>query len=149
MDALERVQRIAEALLNDRGKLTEADTNKALDDAVALVNSYKIASNGRWALDGLRVVLRERYCVQSKQFKVAAISENTNGFGLNQFIFVAQDGTAWQGCAAKAYARYKLNDVLHVRIIQGEPDFTSHGFEIPEPRGNGKAPPEVVAAIWK
>lgn len=34
-----------------------------------------------------------------KIFKVAAVSSNTNSFGLKQMVVVAEDGTAYKTCA--------------------------------------------------
>ena len=34
----------------------------------------------------------------SKVFKVVAVSENTNSFGLQEMVMVAKDGTAFKGC---------------------------------------------------
>lgn len=35
----------------------------------------------------------------SKEFKIIAISENSNSFGLKQFLAVARDGSAFKACA--------------------------------------------------
>lgn len=34
----------------------------------------------------------------SQDFKIVAVSSNTNSFGLKQMIMVAKDGTAFKGC---------------------------------------------------
>lgn len=33
-----------------------------------------------------------------KEFKVVAVSENTNSFGLKQMVMVAKDGSSFRGC---------------------------------------------------
>jgi len=79
-------------------------------------------------------------------FIIAAISSNTNSFGLNQFVFVAQTGEAWTGLANKIYCRHKQGDVLALPEDRGI-GLSQHGFEcpdqIPEP-----APQNVVAEVW-
>lgn len=91
-----------------------------------------------------------------KAFRVAAISHNMNSFGLRQFIFVAQDGTAWQACGNLGrVAAYPQGSEHAIRLDEnGEPDFTQHLFEIPEPfpetdlAPKGRAPQGIVDEIW-
>ena len=82
-----------------------------------------------------------------KQFKVAAISSNANSFGLNRFVFVAQDGEAWAGHKAKQYT-----PVTQGQVVSLENPFNNAlikmGFEIPE-RLSPDCPKGAVKEIWK
>jgi hypothetical protein len=42
--------------------------------------------------------LKEAMSIVSKEFAVAAVSENTNSFGLKQMVLIARDGSAFTGC---------------------------------------------------
>lgn len=81
-----------------------------------------------------------------KRFKVAAVSSNTNAFGLNRFLFVARDGETWAGHKAKQYARVKHGNVVELEAPFGRA-LTELGFEIPE-RVSPDCPPVVVQEIW-
>ena len=80
-----------------------------------------------------------------KRFKVAAISSNTNSFGLHRFILVAEDGEVWYAHKNKQYAPLAQGDVVD---LTDDPAtvLCRHGFEIPE-RGP-KAPIEVANEVW-
>ena len=82
-----------------------------------------------------------------KQFKVAAISSNTNSFGLNRFIFVAHDGEAWAGHKAKQYAREQQGQLVLLEAPFGRA-LTERGFEIPE-RLSPDCPSDVVKDVWQ
>jgi hypothetical protein len=83
-----------------------------------------------------------------KQFKVAAISRNTNSFGLHKFILIAEDGEVWFACKNKQYASLQQGDVVDLGQPGCEAAVLSRmGFELPE-RGP-HAPPNVVDEVWK
>lgn len=84
--------------------------------------------------------------IAGKRFKVAAISSNTNSFGLNRFVFVARDGEAWAGHKAKQYAAFKQGQVVVLEAPVNR-TLTERGFEIPE-RLSPDCPPDVVEEIW-
>ena len=87
-----------------------------------------------------------------EKFKVVAVSNNTNSFGLHQCVMIAKDGTAYKACANSINVP-KRDEVIDVRVIlnkKGEVldyDFTSRSFEIPERIED--APNEVIEEIWK
>ena len=81
-----------------------------------------------------------------KRFKIAAISSNTNSFGLNRFVFVAQDGEAWAGHRAKQYAPVKQGQVIRLETPINH-SLIKLGFEIPE-RLEPDCPPGAVEEIW-
>lgn len=97
-----------------------------------------------------------------KDFKIAAISTNTNSFGLKQFVFIAQDGSSWWACGNHMLVdEYRLNRLVGVPLDEhGQPRFYSLGFELGEPTPAfnnpklgppipaGQAPPDVVAETW-
>jgi hypothetical protein len=84
--------------------------------------------------------------VAGKRFKVAAISSNTNSFGLNRFVFVARDGEAWAGHKAKQYVSLQQGQVVLLETPFNRA-LTERGFEIPE-RLSPDCPPGVVKEIW-
>ncbi len=81
--------------------------------------------------------------MNTKTFAVAARSTNTNSFGLRGFIFVADDGEAWE--AASGFKDHRVGDRVTVPVVNGEADFV--GYECQRPFL--KAPPDAVQAIWK
>ncbi len=81
--------------------------------------------------------------MKTKTFAVAARSTNTNSFGLRGFIFVADDGDAWE--AASGFKDHRVGDRVTIPVVNGEADFV--GYECQRPFL--KAPPDVVQAIWK
>jgi hypothetical protein len=84
--------------------------------------------------------------IESKQFKVASVSENTNSFGLRGHIFIAEDGEAWEA-GANTVNGLKKGDTVKVFLDRSdEPDFTYLGFEIP--RKLPDAPRNVVNEVW-
>lgn len=64
------------------------------------------------------------------QFKVAAVSSNTNSFGLNQFVFMSRDGEAWTGLKSKLYSREKEGDLVNLPENR-EVGLSRLGFECP------------------
>ena len=74
-------------------------------------------------------------------FKVAAISDNTNSFGLHQHVLIAQDGTAYTACA-NSLNKKTVGDEIECNVRK----FHEHSFEIPQQIKD--APPEVVKEVW-
>jgi hypothetical protein len=83
---------------------------------------------------------------QTKAFKVASVSDNTNSFGLTGMILVTRDGEAWEVGASSLYVK-KKGDVVQVPIVgKAGLNFASLGFEIPHKLPD--APPGVVEEVW-
>jgi hypothetical protein len=87
----------------------------------------------------------------TEQFKVIAISSNTNSFGLKQMVLVAKSGIGY-----KVHTSYfnlpELNSIVNVPVdtIDGYVTgytFAALGYEIPERMED--APKEVIAEIFK
>lgn len=83
---------------------------------------------------------------RTKQFKVVAVSENYNAFGLKGMIVVGKDGSAYS-VAASDLNIHKQGDILVVPRIAKRLAWETLGFEIPTPVEN--APPKVVREVWK
>jgi len=68
-----------------------------------------------------------------KEFKVAAVSSNTNSFGLYGMLLLAKDREVWQVGANNLHVK-KVGDIVEVRVdeVNSEPDFTSLSYEIPQ-----------------
>lgn len=85
---------------------------------------------------------------KTKDFKLVAISDNANSFGLHGHIFVSSDGEAWD-CAGYRGPGHNLGflDVVRVPLdFAGNPDWGFLEYEIPEKLP--PAPPGVIAEIW-
>ena len=88
----------------------------------------------------------------TKPFRVAAISDNTNSFGLHQVILVAQKGEAYKACASYINLPKKGDDVFVPLILDKEGNvtglnFAALGYEIPEKMQD--APKQVVDEIFE
>jgi hypothetical protein len=86
----------------------------------------------------------------TEQFKVVAISNNTNSFGLKQMVLVAKSGTAYKACASYFNLPEKDSFVevpINVKdgVITGY-NFTLLGYEIPEKMED--CPREVLVEIF-
>ncbi len=84
-----------------------------------------------------------------KEFKVVAISNNTNDFGLRGIILLARDGEAYQVGRSdhNGLPRLNKNDVVKVPVdASGGLTWAAEGFEIPH--AMTKAPPEVIKELW-
>jgi hypothetical protein len=79
------------------------------------------------------------------QFKVVAISSNTNSFGLHNVVLMSKSGEAWQVYSSDFHlpTRGQVFDFPNQNI--GE--LVSHGWECPTQLP--KAPKEVVKEVWK
>jgi hypothetical protein len=84
--------------------------------------------------------------METKTFRVVAVTTNANSFGLKQMVLLAQDGTAYKACANSIRLRQRGEDVT-VPFDEGEQeyDFTSLGFELPEKMPD--APKDVLDAV--
>lgn len=77
----------------------------------------------------------------TKNFKVVAVSTNTNSFGLYGVILMSQDGEAWRA----AHGQLELpqqGDTIKIDLGA----WGASGFEIPEKLP--PPPPEVLAQVW-
>lgn len=79
-----------------------------------------------------------------KRFKVAAVSEGRNSFGLRGMVLVARDGEAWQ-VGANDLNLKPIGTMLQVPYLN-QPTWAEFGFEIPSRYSD--APPEVVEEVW-
>jgi hypothetical protein len=83
---------------------------------------------------------------QTKSFKVASVSDNTNSFGLTGMILIAADGEAFEVGASYMHVK-KKGDVVQVPVIgKTGRNFASLGFEIPHKLPD--APAGVVEEVW-
>lgn len=86
------------------------------------------------------------------QFKVVAVSANTNSFGLHQCVMLAKNGVAYKACANYLNVP-KKGDILEVPALLDKDknptdkfNFSALSFEIPEKMPI--APKEVIAEVW-
>lgn len=77
------------------------------------------------------------------QFKVAAVTENTNSFGLRGMVLISSDGTAYEVAANHLNVK-NPGDVVSVPFPI---NWAKLGYELP--RQLPKAPPEVIREVWK
>lgn len=93
--------------------------------------------------------------METQTFKVAAVSENTNSFGLRGMILMRENGVTYQ--VGANYLRVKkVGETVTVPCDWNEVDpmgdpmvnyhFYSLGFEIPERLPD--APENVVREVW-
>ncbi len=80
-----------------------------------------------------------------KQFKVAAVSESCNSFGLRGMLLIARDGEAWEVGANSLNVKPE-GAVLKVPYLN-RATWSEFGFEIPH-RIEPDAPPELVEDVW-
>jgi len=81
----------------------------------------------------------------SKQFKVVAVSTNTNSFGLRGMVLMAKDGEAWQVGANDINIK-KKGDIVTLEMDSVDVIFANLGFEIPVKLLN--APESVINEVW-
>lgn len=83
------------------------------------------------------------------KFKVAAISDNRNGFGLRSMIVIAENGETWKVLASSVHEK-PVGYIIDVHCLDvhpnGEPVWARHHFECPEKLPN--APAKVIAEVW-
>ena len=92
--------------------------------------------------------LRPHEHLVAKPFRVAAVSENTNSFGLYGHILVARDGEAFQAGASVHHRRQQGETVL-LKKMPGAADYRNWaelGFEIPE--AMPLCPRDVLDQVW-
>ena len=85
-----------------------------------------------------------------KDFKVVAVSENTNSFGLRQMIMVAKDKTVFKGCFNYLNEKKQGDTITATVILNEEAKEISTSFiggELVEKLAN--VPQEAVNEIWK
>ena len=85
-------------------------------------------------------------------FKVIAVSSNTNSFGLKQCVLVARNGLAYKACANSLNIP-KKGDIVTIPYIAGDEglndatlNFAAKSFEIPERIID--APQDVIDEVW-
>lgn len=77
-------------------------------------------------------------------FKVAAVSENANSFGLRQIVVVSREGKAY---AIHRHDPPEKGSVLHIPVLDGMVTSTpGYHFEIPQKLT--KAPQSVIDDLW-
>jgi hypothetical protein len=81
---------------------------------------------------------------ETTTFKVAAVSENTNSFGLRQIIVVSREGESY---AIHRHAPPEKGSVLHLPVAGGMVASTS-GYRFAMPRKLSKAPQSVIYDLW-
>lgn len=87
---------------------------------------------------------------KTRRFCVAAISIDTNSFGLAGHVLIANDGEAWEvgrhlcGTGREAWVQGSFVDLTC--DDEGRPFWHLHGVEIPRKLPN--APGPVVREVW-
>ena len=88
-----------------------------------------------------------------KDFRIVAISSNSNSFGLHGVVLVAEDGEAWEiGISLSYINNYSKGSVIKQERTQNEfgitvsKQFVGVSYEIP--RELQTAPKDVVAEIF-
>lgn len=86
----------------------------------------------------------------SENFKVVAVSSNSNSFGLRQIVLVAKSGVAFKACASYMNLPKKDSTVNVPVLVKNEIvvgyDLAALGYELPERMDNCPAP--VLAEIF-
>jgi len=85
----------------------------------------------------------------NKEFKVVAVSENTNSFGLKEMIMVAKDGTAYKGCFNSLNIKTKGETIIGVSSINDNGELLNtvfSGGELVNPLLSPSL--EIVKEIW-
>lgn len=89
---------------------------------------------------------------ETKPFRIASVSSNTNSFGLTGIILVAQDGEAWE--VAKSLhceedkATWVKDNVVHVPLRAGTGQVLFSLLSVELPRRLPNAPVQVIREIW-
>ena len=82
--------------------------------------------------------------MQSKLFKVAAVSVNTNSFGLYQMMLISQEGATFTACKN---SRPEVGLVVRLDVVGGLISSDLH-FDFEIPNYIGKAPKHLVKDAW-
>lgn len=86
----------------------------------------------------------------NKDFKVVAVSENHNSFGLKQMIMVAKDGTAYKGCFNDLNIKAKGETITGISTINDNGELLNTVFSGGELVEKLLSPPlETLREIWK
>lgn len=80
----------------------------------------------------------------SKKFKVLAVSVNANDFGLQQAVFVAEDGTALTGLRTSQFIPKKHDTFLLTEPYENA--LSTLGYECPNMVD--PAPQEAIDEVW-
>lgn len=86
----------------------------------------------------------------TEKFRVIAVSDNTNSFGLRQVIMIARSGAAYKACKTDRFCPKKGDEVnipVNVLGLHKSYNFAAAGYELPEPLPN--APKDLVNEIFK
>jgi len=131
------------------------------------INYSDVATLGDFVLDVLNInltfgevrELREKlrqancsgpyFAARNKTFRIAAISSNSNAFGLTGHVLVAKDGEAWEAARSRCGdypEKLKVGDDITLPLENGEPVFAGNNFEIPHKLVN--PPPVLVNQLW-
>lgn len=82
--------------------------------------------------------------LETTSFKVAAVSENVNSFGLHQIVVVSREGLAF---AVHRHDPPDKGTALHLPVVGGMVTSTpGYHFEIPQKLS--KAPQSVIDELW-
>lgn len=106
-------------------------------------NNGKAERAAEDAEDARRAALKGK---ATQAYVVAAKSENTNSFGLHQYIVVAEDGTAFKLLKSMSFPM-AVGEVLNPVLYRGLPDWSRHGIECP--KRIPQAPAKVVKEAWE
>lgn len=84
--------------------------------------------------------------MDSKRFKVAAVSSNTNSFGLREHVLIAKDGEAWK-CLVNSLHTLKVGCYISLPY-ETQPTFATPTWSAESPSKIMNAPEEVVNVVW-
>ena len=79
-----------------------------------------------------------------EQFKIVGHSDNTNSFGLRQFIAISKTGIAFSACANSIYLPER-HSLIPIKVQDGVYDFRGH-WELPERMPD--APFYIIQEVW-
>ena len=97
----------------------------------------------------------------ARRFKVAAVSQQPNSFGLHGHVLIAEDGEAWEVGRSRGEWNsdmpFNQGDVVHVVLRSIDPDGAGDCTLLPSweslsceiPRRLPDAPTSVVRKVWK
>lgn len=83
---------------------------------------------------------------ETQQFKVAAKSQNTGGFGHRQYVVMAKDGSAFKLNIVPSNLSLAEGQVIDVPLHNGSPKWDKFYVECPERLAN--APQAVIDEVW-
>lgn len=118
---------------------------ESLDKEPAKIPAATASFKGTLCLAGQPNAAVAAAQADTKSFKVAAVSNGANSFGLHGVIMVAEDGEAWEAAASKDNLT-KQGEVLDLDRKDVSAALASKGFEIV--KSLAPAPADVVAQVW-